>query len=64
MPTANRCGRMEWAGPFGDVGTLIPFLVAYITLFKMDRPCRRAVRFWRRQTRVRLVPLLLATKLP
>jgi hypothetical protein len=27
---------MEWAGPFGDVGTLIPFLVAYITLFKMD----------------------------
>lgn len=27
---------MEWAGAFGDLGTLIPFLVAYITLLKMD----------------------------
>jgi predicted benzoate:H+ symporter BenE len=27
---------MEWAGAFGDLGTLIPFVVAYITLLKMD----------------------------
>jgi len=26
---------MEWAGAFGDVGTLIPFVVAYITIVKM-----------------------------
>jgi MFS superfamily sulfate permease-like transporter len=33
---ANRFGRMEWAGAFGDLGTLIPFVVAYIALLKMD----------------------------
>jgi len=27
---------MEWAGAFGDLGTLIPFVVAYISLLKMD----------------------------
>lgn len=27
---------MEWAGAFGDLGTLIPFVVAYITLLRMD----------------------------
>ncbi len=27
---------MEWAGAFGDLGTLIPFVVAYIALLKMD----------------------------
>lgn len=27
---ALRFDRMEWAGAFGDLGTLIPFLVAYI----------------------------------
>ena len=27
---------MEWAGAFGDLGTLIPFIVAYIVLLKMD----------------------------
>jgi MFS superfamily sulfate permease-like transporter len=26
---------MEWAGAFGDVGTLIPFVVAYVTIVKM-----------------------------
>jgi len=31
----NRYNRMEWAGAFGDVGTLIPFVVAYITIVKM-----------------------------
>ena len=33
---ANRFGRMEWAGAFGDLGTLIPFVVAYIAVLKMD----------------------------
>jgi MFS superfamily sulfate permease-like transporter len=32
----NRFGRMEWAGAFGDLGTLIPFVVAYIAVLKMD----------------------------
>jgi MFS superfamily sulfate permease-like transporter len=34
----NRFDRMEWAGAFGDLGTLVPFVVAYITLLKVD-PC-------------------------
>jgi hypothetical protein len=33
---ANRYDRMEWAGAFGDLGTLIPFVVGYITISKMD----------------------------
>lgn len=35
MRTKNLYNRMEWAGAFGDVGTLIPFVVAYITIVKM-----------------------------
>jgi Molybdate transporter of MFS superfamily len=31
----NRYNKMEWAGAFGDVGTLIPFVVAYITIVKV-----------------------------
>jgi hypothetical protein len=31
----NLYNRMEWAGAFGDVGTLIPFAVAYITIVKI-----------------------------
>jgi predicted benzoate:H+ symporter BenE len=34
--TKNLYNRMEWAGAFGDVGTLIPFVVAYITIVKVD----------------------------
>ncbi len=34
--TANRYDRMEWAGAFGDLGTLIPFVVGYIAILKMD----------------------------
>lgn len=34
--TANRYDRMEWAGAFGDLGTLIPFVVGYIAVLKMD----------------------------
>jgi hypothetical protein len=33
---ANGFGRMEWAGAFGDLGTLIPFVVAYVAVLKMD----------------------------
>jgi MFS superfamily sulfate permease-like transporter len=32
----NRFDRMEWAGAFGDLGTLIPFVLAYITMLHMD----------------------------
>ncbi|MBL8540885.1 MAG: putative sulfate/molybdate transporter [Betaproteobacteria bacterium] len=31
-----RFGVMEFAGAFGDLGTLVPFLVAYITLARVD----------------------------
>jgi MFS superfamily sulfate permease-like transporter len=32
----NRYDRLEWAGAFGDLGTLLPFVVAYIAVVKMD----------------------------
>src|SRR6516165_8514050 len=35
-PLSNRYDRMEAAGAFGDLGTLIPFVVAYISVLKMD----------------------------
>lgn len=35
-PASNRFDRMEWAGAFGDLGTLVPFVAAYITILKMD----------------------------
>jgi MFS superfamily sulfate permease-like transporter len=34
--TKNLYNKMEWAGAFGDVGTLIPFVVGYITIVKVD----------------------------
>jgi|ERR1041385_3921883 xanthine/uracil/vitamin C permease (AzgA family) len=36
VPTRNRFDRMEFAGAFGDLGTLVPFVVAYIGVLKMD----------------------------
>lgn len=33
--TALQFGRNEWAGSFGDLGTLVPFLLAYLTLVGM-----------------------------
>jgi len=33
---ANRFDRMEWAGAFGDLGTLVPFVVAYIAVLGVD----------------------------
>jgi MFS superfamily sulfate permease-like transporter len=35
-PPANRFDLPEWAGAFGDLGTLIPFVAAYISILKMD----------------------------
>ena len=32
----NRYNRMEWAGAFGDLGTLIPFVIGYIGMVGMD----------------------------
>ena len=34
--TGNRYDRMEWAGAFGDLGTLIPFVAAYVGVLKLD----------------------------
>ncbi len=34
--TKNLYNKMEWAGAFGDIGTLIPFVVAYITIVKIE----------------------------
>lgn len=36
MKSPNRFDRMEWAGAFGDLGTFIPFVVAYIEVVKLD----------------------------
>jgi hypothetical protein len=36
VKSSNRFDRMEWAGAFGDLGTLIPFVMAYIAVVKMD----------------------------
>ncbi|MGY6270931.1 putative sulfate/molybdate transporter [Achromobacter denitrificans] len=35
-PPSNRYDTMEWAGAFGDLGTLIPFIAAYIGVLGMD----------------------------
>ncbi len=35
-PTKNRFDLHELAGAFGDLGTLIPFVAAYISVLKMD----------------------------
>jgi MFS superfamily sulfate permease-like transporter len=32
----NLYNKLEWAGAFGDIGTLIPFIVAYITIVKVE----------------------------
>jgi MFS superfamily sulfate permease-like transporter len=34
--SANAYGRAEWAGAFGDLGTLVPFVTAYIAVVGMD----------------------------
>jgi len=32
----NRYGLSEWAGAFGDLGTLIPFVIGYIAILDID----------------------------
>ena len=32
----NRYDLAEWAGAFGDLGTLLPFVLAYIAVVRMD----------------------------
>jgi MFS superfamily sulfate permease-like transporter len=34
--SGNRYDRAEWAGAFGDLGTLLPFVLAYIAVVKVD----------------------------
>ena len=34
--TRNRFDRLEWAGAFGDLGTLIPFVLAYVSVMGLD----------------------------
>jgi hypothetical protein len=36
VSSPNRFDRMEWAGAFGDLGTLIAFVIAYIAVVKVD----------------------------
>ena len=36
QPVTNRYDRMEIAGAFGDLGTLVPFIIAYLAVLKMD----------------------------
>jgi MFS superfamily sulfate permease-like transporter len=36
QPVRNRFDRMEWAGAFGDLGTLIPFILAYVSVMGLD----------------------------
>lgn len=35
-PSGNVYGVWEWAGAFGDLGTFITFVVAYISPLKME----------------------------
>jgi len=36
LKVKNRYDRLEWAGAFGDLGTLIPFVAGYIAVVKFD----------------------------
>jgi MFS superfamily sulfate permease-like transporter len=33
---ANRYDRREWAGALGDLGTLVPFVMAYVSVLKLE----------------------------
>lgn len=35
-PSKNRFDRAEWSGAFGDLGTLVPFVLAYISVVRME----------------------------
>ena len=34
--TKNAFGRLEWAGAFGDLGTLLPFVIGYVAIVGMN----------------------------
>ncbi len=51
----TRFDRMEWAGAFGDLGTLIPFVVAYIAVVKVD-PFGVLFSLGRRDARLTALP--------
>ena len=53
-PVSNRYDRMEVAGAFGDLGTLVPFVVAYIGVLKMDPfgVLLASWRPWRQNSRI------------
>jgi predicted benzoate:H+ symporter BenE len=36
IASGNRYDRREWAGAFGDLGTLLPFIIGYISILNMD----------------------------
>jgi len=36
VPARNRFDLPEWAGAFGDLGTLIPFVAAYLSVLNVD----------------------------
>lgn len=35
-PARNRYDLREWAGAFGDLGTLLPFVMAYLSVLQLD----------------------------
>ena len=35
-PAGNRYDAAEWAGAFGDLGTLLPFVIAYLGILRLD----------------------------
>lgn len=36
LPARNRYDLREWAGAFGDLGTLLPFVMAYLSVLQLD----------------------------
>jgi hypothetical protein len=42
--SGNRFDRMDWAGAFGDLGTLIPFVVAASVVMQQCVACHAACR--------------------
>ena len=34
--TKNEFGRLEWAGAFGDLGTLLPFIIGYVAIVGLN----------------------------
>jgi hypothetical protein len=41
---ALRFDQREWSGAFGDLGTLVPFLFAYVTIVRWARATSRGTK--------------------